>query len=72
MTMPHEEYNSINSARRFLYDIMDPKKSPRVPKKIRLEARRIVKHFPTVFSANQKYEKDLKKWGIKPNSYDSI
>jgi hypothetical protein len=72
MTMPHGEYNSKNSARIFLYDLTDPKKSPRVPKKIRLEARRILSTFQQFFPQNKKYEKYLKKWGIKPNSFESI
>jgi hypothetical protein len=40
MTLPSEEYNAICAATRFLYDLMDPKKTPRVPKHIRAEARR--------------------------------
>lgn len=46
MTLPYEEYNAILSATRFLYDLMDPKKTPRVPKWVRVEARRRVKHLP--------------------------
>jgi len=46
MTLPYEEYNAILSATRFLYDLMDPQKTPRVPKWIRVEARRRVKHLP--------------------------
>jgi hypothetical protein len=70
MTLPYEEYNSINSARRFLYDLLDTRKTPKVPRSIRLEARRILKHFPTCFSANEKYAEDLKKWGIEPQKQD--
>lgn len=46
MTLPYEEYNAILAATRFLYDLMDPKKTPRVPKWVRVEARRRVKHLP--------------------------
>lgn len=46
MTIPEEEYRSIISAREFLYALLDPKRTPRVPKTIRQQARRIVKHMP--------------------------
>ena len=46
MTLPYEEYNAILAATRFLYDLMDPQKTPRVPKWVRVEARRRVKHLP--------------------------
>jgi hypothetical protein len=52
MTLPHESANSINKAREFLYDLMDSKKTPSVPKTIRDRARDILKHYP--------YESDVK------------
>jgi len=55
MTLPIEEYNSLNSARRFLYDLLDPKKTPRVPKYIRKEAHRITKHFPLDVNLQERY-----------------
>lgn len=55
MTLPHEEYNSLNSARRFLYDLLDPQKTPRVPKYIRKEAHRITKHFPLEVILKERY-----------------
>ena len=61
MTLPHEELNSLNSARRFLYDLLDPKKTPRVPKYIRKEAHRITKHFPLDVVLNQRYNDVLKE-----------
>ena len=61
MTLPHEELNSLNAARRFLYDLLDPKKTPRVPKYIRKEAHRITKHFPLDVVLNQRYNDVLKE-----------
>ena len=46
MTLPYEEYNAILSCTRFMYDLMDPKRTPGVPKWVRVEARRRVKHMP--------------------------
>ena len=46
MTMPNERRNAVNRTRIFLLDLMDPKKTPRVPKNIRQEAYRCLKHYP--------------------------
>jgi|TARA_B110000914_G_scaffold198336_1_gene188657 hypothetical protein len=46
MTMPKERFYAIRNAREFLVELMDPKKTPRVPKEIRLKAYYTIKHFP--------------------------
>lgn len=46
MTMPDEMVNAIINARRFLYALMDPQETPRVPAAVRMEARGRLKHFP--------------------------
>lgn len=46
MTLPEEAYRSVVGTRRFLLDLLDPQKTPRVPRAVRLQARRLVKHFP--------------------------
>tara|TARA_X000000950_G_scaffold37100_1_gene39610 strand:- start:2027 stop:2236 length:210 start_codon:yes stop_codon:yes gene_type:complete len=46
MTMPNERRWAINNTRQFLVDLIDPKKTPRVPKEIRKEASRCLKHYP--------------------------
>lgn len=55
MTLPHEEVNSLKAVRRFLYDLLDPSKTPRVPREIRMRARRVCKHFPMDFSIQERY-----------------
>ena len=58
MTLNFERYNAVNSAREFLWDLMNPSKTKRVPLEIRRRARSIAKHFPTehdmmtIFPAN--------------------
>lgn len=47
MTMPNERRWAIANARQFLVNLMDPKKTPRVPKEIRKEAYRCLKHYPS-------------------------
>jgi hypothetical protein len=46
MTMPNERRNAVNYTRKFLVDLMDPKKTPKVPSAIRKEAYRCLKHYP--------------------------
>ena len=46
MTLPDERYRAVKNARQFLRDLMDPKKTPRVPRAIRLQARSVLKHYP--------------------------
>jgi hypothetical protein len=46
MTLPDERTRAIVNARNFLYDLTDPKKTPRVPKSVRQQAWRILKHYP--------------------------
>jgi len=48
MTTPQEEHYALIQARQFLVDLMDPKKTRRVPKYVREEASARVKHFPIV------------------------
>ena len=49
MTLPNERYRAINNAREFLRKLLDPKQTPRVPKKVRKEAYYALKHYPGEF-----------------------
>jgi hypothetical protein len=40
-------------ARQFLLDLLDSKKTPRVPKKIRLAARDRLRHFPAEYQLQE-------------------
>ena len=46
MTLPFEEKRSLKYAREFLFDLLDPQKTPKTPKKIRQRASLVVHHFP--------------------------
>jgi len=46
MTLPDERYRSLKWAESFLQDLLDPSRTPRVPKRIRSEASSILKHYP--------------------------
>jgi hypothetical protein len=57
MTLPAERTSAIRLAERFLLDLMDPKKTPRVPMAIRDRARGILRHYPSMYHTGQI------KWG---------
>lgn len=46
MTIPSERYNSLIMTREFLEALLDPKRTPKVPKSIRREAYWCLRHFP--------------------------
>jgi len=47
MTVPNERTNAVNHTRDFLYDLLDPKATPRVPKAIRQRAHSLLRHYPS-------------------------
>ena len=49
MTIPAERTRAVIHTRQFLYDLLDPKKTPRVSKSIRESARHCLRHYPTDF-----------------------
>ena len=46
MTLPNEWFISMRKNRQFLFDLLDPTKTPKVPKEIRKKASECLKHFP--------------------------
>lgn len=56
MTMNYERRNAVNRTRDFLYELMDPKKTPRVSKEVRDEARACLKHFPSEYDIERAAE----------------
>ena len=49
MTLPDERFRSIFRTAEFLAELTDPKSTPRIPKKIRDEARWCLRHYPTYY-----------------------
>lgn len=64
MTLPHERYNAVKRTEEFLKDLMDPKKTPRVPKNIRRQAYYCLRHYPS------KYYMDLAAT-VSPNVFET-
>lgn len=49
MTMPCERTRAVQYTREFLLRLCNPKETPRVPKEVRREASRLLKHYPGTF-----------------------
>lgn len=47
MTLPDERYRAVMMTKEFLQDLMDPKVYPRIPRKIREQARHCLRHYPS-------------------------
>lgn len=47
MTLPDERYRAVRMAREFLYDLCDTRKTPGIPKRIREQARGVLRHYPS-------------------------
>lgn len=46
MTLPHERYRALIQTEQFLKALLNPKQTPKVPKAIRQQAARCLKHYP--------------------------
>jgi hypothetical protein len=67
MTLPYERYSAVLRTKEFLFGLLDPSKTPRVPLAVRQEARSLLKHFPaewemeaTARKVPQYFSKDMK------------
>ena len=49
MTLPVERKQAVLRTEQFLKDLINPKKTPRVPKAIREQAYRCLKHYPHTY-----------------------
>jgi hypothetical protein len=63
MTVPRERKNAISITREFLRRLLDPKLTPRVPKKIRVDAYWCLRHYPSELDMEQAKEDSPEIWG---------
>ena len=57
MTLPDERYRAIRQTRQFLLDLRDPSVFPRVPRAVRTEAHRLLRHYPGDYDLERLAEK---------------
>jgi hypothetical protein len=53
MTLPDERFRSIQRTEEFLQDLMNPQKTPRIPKEVREQARWCLRHYPSYYNLKQ-------------------
>jgi hypothetical protein len=56
MTIPEERTRSILQTREFLQDLLNPREYPRVPRAVREEARRLLRHYPLTWEVERAHE----------------
>ena len=66
MSTREEERRAISQVRRFLFELMDPQVTPRVPGYSRQRARQVSKHYPLLPSDGVSYEEHRERM-IKEN-----
>lgn len=69
MTVPFERTRAVNSTHDFLCDLLDPKKTPRVPKDIRRRASACLRHYPSKFDMEMIAEREDTTNGANPVRY---
>jgi len=63
MTLPDERTRAVLYTRDFLLKLLDPKKTPKVPRLIRKEALRLLRHYPTLLDLKLCLKKGAKIFG---------
>jgi hypothetical protein len=63
MTMPDERSRAVRYARDFLRSLLNPKVTPKVPRSVRMEAYRVLRHFPADHDVNRAAKKLPDTWG---------
>ena len=56
MTLPDERFRAVLSAKNFLRELCDPKKTPGVPKIIRSQASSVLRHYPDTWDMQRAAE----------------
>lgn len=46
MTLPYERTRAVVQTEEFLKDLINPKKTPKVPKEVRKQAYSLLRHYP--------------------------
>ncbi len=72
MTLPDERTRSIESAREFLRDLLDPAKTPKVPKAIRRRAYACLRHFPHDYELKKAFQKVPELFGPMEETSDDL
>ena len=53
MTLPDERYRAIRQTRQFLIDLQDRTAYPKIPREVRAEAYRLLRHYPSDYDLDR-------------------
>ncbi len=71
MTLPDERYRAVLAAERFLTDLLDFTKTPRVPAEIRKRASAVLRHYPGTWDMDRAAHKAPEVFQ-SPNKLDDL
>lgn len=69
MTIPSERTRAVMQTEKFLEDLLDPKKTPRVPKHIRKQALWCLRHYPSQFDMELTVSEGSSRFGDEKNPF---
>lgn len=71
MTIARERTRAVNQTYKFLEDLIDPKKTPRLPKMIRQRALSLLKHYPNSWDMEIAVREGSSRFGDDKNPFGS-
>jgi hypothetical protein len=69
MTLPYERTYAVLNTQEFLRSLLDPKRTPGVPKVIRERAASLLKHYPSKYDMEIVVEEGSSRFGDDQNLY---
>lgn len=69
MTIPIERTRAVLNTRDFLRDLLDPKKTPRVPKEVRRRAGSLLRHYPLDYDLKITVEEGSSRFGDEKHPF---
>ncbi len=69
MTIASERTRAVNHTYDFLRDLLDPKKTPRVPADVRHKARSLLRHYPSRWDMEQAVREGSSRFGDEKNPF---
>jgi hypothetical protein len=69
MTIPSERTRAVLYTQDFLKDLLDPTKTPRVPKEIRRRAHSLLRHYPSDYDMEVTVEEGSSRFGDQNNPF---
>lgn len=69
MTIASERTRAVNNTYDFLFDLLDPKKTPRVPREVRQRARALLRHYPCRWDMEMVVREGSSRFGDEKNPF---